>query len=89
MTKHTAGNWLFDEATNSLWMGPDDVVGIADLCPPCAEYYEAQANARLIAAAPGLLHACKVALEALKRDEWQEDSQTIDMLADTIARAEG
>lgn len=50
-------------------------------------YTVSSANARLIAAAPDLLHACKVALPLI--EEWlQGTPETADLLRAAIAKAE-
>jgi len=61
MTKHTPGPWAVNDGQEVV---ADDGAGTRLLCRCHAGHYEERsANARLIAAAPDLLAALKVALE--------------------------
>ena len=68
-SKHTPGPWVEDGQTGSVWQGPGPVdrknglrIAVVDISTDRAE--EDRANARLIAAAPELLAACKVLVDA-------------------------
>lgn len=66
--KHTPGPWTIEEDTSSkaYWIkGPNgDVCDLyARMMGRCERYENAEANAALIASAPELLEACKLALE--------------------------
>ena len=68
-TKHAPGPWIAEQCEgsgfgirNNLW-GIAHVFSSPDACP--TDPTEAYANARLIAAAPDLLAACKAAKEFL------------------------
>lgn len=50
---------------------------------------EAEANARLIAAAPDLLRAARIAHEAMKNNPEWDVPNTMDILEKAIAKAEG
>ena len=89
--KHTPGPWS-NEYDGSLVMAGQVVCGCDHLSPDRADYEEAKANARLIAAAPELLEVAKA---ILKRFDL-EDINTIfpgsalrDDLRKAIAKAEG
>jgi len=68
MTKHTPGKWKIESHSPSVWgnklgemiyiKGQKDQLSIASITHRIDE----EANARLIAAAPELLEACKLAL---------------------------
>ena len=67
MSKHTPGPWATDpECNNEIVLGKDGII-VADCCIVDAEGIRTQeqvnANARLIAAAPDLLTACKAVVE--------------------------
>lgn len=64
-TKHTQGEWTLDAFTNE-----DGIMIGVNGEPPIALVYKgkkAQANAKLIAAAPDLLEACAWAIKQFKR----------------------
>ena len=76
-TKHTPGPWeaSADCMEISPSSGPKSHVELARIVGPGegSSYYsydEATANARLIAAAPELLAACKAAVNALRSCQW-------------------
>lgn len=93
MSDHAQGTWEIDEddlkvhATN-----PDGTCRC-----PVAEVWgltekEAEANARLIAAAPDLLDACKAALEHMEKTwfTWSLPSEKLrDRLAEAVVKATG
>lgn len=59
-------------------------------CGVANDYYAGEenvANARLIAAAPDLLAACKLAMDVL--EQWRTDHETHIVLARAIAKATG
>lgn len=91
MTEHTKGPWRID-----CWHGQHDECGALivgangeRICDTAGEFYlrpsECIANARLIAAAPDLLHACKHALNAFEKN-WCIDWNVLEK---AIAKAEG
>lgn len=99
MRKHTPGPWemlLSDNATPFILHGKDaHLYDIDDLdrlvCVMPAEImkdFNSFANARLIAAAPDLLEACKKLITG-----WQSDTDTLQVAIDAaraaIAKAEG
>jgi len=70
MSKHTPGPWVWAERHHGLYgAGPNNAV--LDWFPYEGMHLiaNAEANARLIAAAPDLLKACQQALYALKGRE--------------------
>ena len=101
MTTHTHGPWetLADNGVTIIGYGN----GFQVICSEVsgATRAEAQANARLIAAAPELLEACQSALESLEWHVQQDAALTdcveddivghgdIQSLKDAIAKAEG
>jgi len=68
-TKHTPGPWRLNNnigRKGELGIVADDAPCIIAIMGNAKEWpVEAQANARLIAAAPALLEACKIALQAI------------------------
>jgi hypothetical protein len=95
-TKHTAGPWKrgFQDATQ-VFAGPEQL--IADCCVSVLmKRDECLANARLIAASPGLLAACQALLDAGHPDGrylavcQQEDwARAVDAARTAIASARG
>lgn len=101
-TKHTPGPWSVDpdfdavddgDYTREVFDDPEQRL-VATVHGDTAE--EAAANARLIAAAPDLLEACKAALAIFdeRRDKYLPRGISDDEFADTvlrpaIAKAEG
>lgn len=103
--KHTPGPWKLD----GRWVtdAATGCVTVAELpvIPAYSEIdagdYQNEANARLIAAAPDLLEACKVALTVVKesverlRADWPDsysdgdEYATLQKLQSAIAHAEG
>jgi hypothetical protein len=55
-SKHTAGNWLHNK-DNSITSNSHERILIAQICSANNNEEEAEANARLIAAAPDMLNA--------------------------------
>jgi hypothetical protein len=51
--------------------------------------FKTEADARLVAAAPDLLEACKLGLDYLKRSDSYRDGETYPALLKAIAKAEG
>lgn len=97
-TKHTPGAW---EVTGSgmLGKGASEVtiraVGFRLLVAKMPKNADAEANARLIAAAPDLLAACVVALEAethISPEGWKvpylDRNARVELLRAAIAKAE-
>ena len=84
---HTPGPWFVKESvvTQQLMIRGDggNVCGV--YLTSKGERMPQQGNARLIAAAPELLEACKQALDALKH----EDTIEVDLLRAAIGKAEG
>jgi hypothetical protein len=65
MNKHTPGPWEIKSFSNGIFIKPiNNAVYVATVNE---EKKNADANAQLIAAAPKLLEACKIGLEALKQ----------------------
>ena len=82
MTEHTPGPWVVNETRGHAFFidAPDHNI--------CYVGRIAEADARLIAAAPDLLEACEKALEAaanLPSCDSQLDRQTLDDLYDQLA----
>jgi hypothetical protein len=77
MNKHTPAPWGIEIAADGLnkWVGCSrySVATIAQL-PNQVNIGEADANARLIAAAPELLEALKASVELVEREVTQADS---------------
>jgi hypothetical protein len=64
--QHTPGPWFVDPTGDiGFWFVGDRDGGIADCDPGDRDIYECEANARLIAAAPDLLEALRVTVDAL------------------------
>ena len=94
--KHTPGPWTLepscirggDRSRSLVICGPGRVSGRSP-----AEHGEDEANARLIAAAPELLQACREALADLEGylAEWETDPalETVQELRAVIAKATG
>lgn len=94
MAKHTPGPWIYDEPSN--WLGLSARV--------CTEKYEpiaqvqlsgwpkhiGRANARLCAAAPDLLAACK-AIRDSRDDVWggSPSNAAVEACLAAVAKAEG
>lgn len=92
MSKHTKGPWHVNSRDDTV--RSKDSIRIADIdvingewgdnCP------ESQANARLIAAAPELLQACKAALVTMADDDlYERCRETFKTVESAIAKAEG
>mgnify|MGYP000961965387 CR=1 FL=1 len=90
MSKHTPAPWSIDECTGHII--PSSGVG-GGICDPWGDSIEQmEANARLIAAAPELLEACKniVAACELTDDAYYDAIDTaINIARAAIAKAEG
>jgi hypothetical protein len=91
--EHTRGNWRFEEATGEI-IADGMVLGAvygSDEHSYAENAAECRANARLIAAAPTLLAACEVALEALERRTLTSmaDEHIKWQLADAIRKTRG
>ena len=66
MSKHTPGPWNF-RRNDYYWEFGNEEVQLGDVCASqCTDPGKEEANARLIAAAPDLLEACRVASALLK-----------------------
>ena len=101
MSKHTPGPWTAVK-NSAYWEidGPDDFGGVADTCASSAGEPDfgrsmalGEANARLIAAAPDLLSACRGLLDAI-HDSMTHESQNhhreqIDAAFAAVEKAEG
>lgn len=88
-SKHTPGPWAHD--SGSTLVITEEYI-IADCTAAALPESEQEANARLMAAAPELLEACKDALEFidfLMHDSLVSDGETRNMLRAAIAKAEG
>lgn len=101
MSKHSAGTWYYDETDGHVRSADalGDKPGHGRICDPHVDgmsVEEREANARLIAAAPALLEACRAvvadydAADEVKYDEnkWA-DFKGVDPLRAVIAAIEG
>jgi hypothetical protein len=95
---HTKGPWVYDESENTVYSQDQEVTVVhmvqGSMCSPDAlgNYDEGTANARLIAAAPDLLAACKAIVKVWEgpRERAALDfSKTMLDARAAIARAEG
>jgi hypothetical protein len=68
MSEHTPGPWIVDYDGN-ICAGPDKHL-LAYVVPDPTWGIDAEANARLIAAAPDLLAACEIAMILLDRVDY-------------------
>ena len=97
-SNHTPGPWKWlkgrDDCIDSLWGGQNESQNVLTINEECrsesdrflfVDIYDA--DARLIAAAPDLLAACKYAIDDCKCDQWA-DSTLGRMLKGAIAKAE-
>jgi hypothetical protein len=85
-TTHTPGPWHVDSDIWTIEDGAHNPAAIASL----AVRPERKANARLIAAAPTLLEACKIALVAYQlAGKDTPNNSTANALRGAIAKAEG
>jgi hypothetical protein len=83
MSKHTAGKWKQGRSPEQVFAGGSIVADCMWIDRPTNE---CKANARLIAAAPELLEACKNAVLVLDEDV---TPHTLKQLHDAISKAEG
>lgn len=93
MSKHTPGPWTYRMHKLGGFVDGTDVGGRSkriarvSICKERMFVGEAEANTRIIAAAPDLLAACKAAREKLKMDgHWPGVYEALDA---AIAKAEG
>lgn len=90
-TKHTPGPWcLSDESPMIIQDECKVIVGSASTYPNSGYFpgqKEAEANARLIAAAPELLEACEGLLGLAERDGWLHVA--VNAARAAIAKAKG
>jgi hypothetical protein len=100
--KHTPGPWEYRVAANYVGFSiapVNTVVTLAAVERPrgnpetlnvtCFNFPgDTEANARLIAAAPDLLEACKAALNDMECDDFASETLT-KMIRDAIAKAKG
>jgi hypothetical protein len=75
--RHTPGPWTYPGGTGNLIGGPDRL-RVADLGGLERSPDERQANARLIAAAPDLLAACRGIIRAADSPENMKDRDLVD-----------
>jgi len=99
--KHTEGPWSVDEPSECSWYIWSTVGKELFICQMPTEFGQSKAsikrhqqnevNARLIAAAPELLEACEMVIDAAIGDKGQEIGQYIDWpaLRQAIAKATG
>ncbi len=86
--KYTPGPWKSEE--NRVFQVEHSTFRVAICTSNIAEYSEEVANAKLIAAAPDLLEACKITLEIKKlMDESGGATFEVEGLEQAIAKAEG
>lgn len=89
--EHTKGPWHY---TNRLVFEPNGICIAEAFSRGCAETPHPEANARLIAAAPDLLEACKKAFSVFACDATRRVTPDMSyspacrMLQDAIAKAE-
>ena len=87
---HTPGPWTFGHWGNDFWVGtePSGLTGkVARVIWGMGEdVEEGRENARLIAAAPELLAACRYIVDA---GETADEMKAVEMALDAIAKAEG
>ena len=88
MTKHTMGPWRANDTTVFQDNPLDSVVVIASCGGPALKHEEHQADARLIAAAPDLLEAAKLADDYFKQIGY-EPTNKLKIITDAIRKAEG
>jgi hypothetical protein len=88
MSTHTPGPWKAEYRETSLAVYQRTRSGAKTGHPICVVSRKDKANADLIAAAPDLLNACKVALPLLERFVQGAESAH-DLLRAAIAKAEG
>lgn len=93
-TMHTPGPWRYGNSSKNLdqfFVGNNDYTKSIALID--SFHVEHEANAKLIAAAPELLEACKLAIDELKESATALDGQShetmIKILEAAIAKAEG
>jgi len=93
MSQHTPGPWWAgtDEDAHMVYGSEADGTAVADCMRDDGDDYVERANARLIAAAPDLLAACKVALDRIGSDIESPHLRTADgdQLRAAVAKAEG
>ena len=95
MSEHTPGPWVVcpiqkEDLLHSrkVGTGPEGWLGVAQAHGDTQE--EADANARLIAAAPDLLEACRIALVYLESDaDDQQEREDWAQIRVAIHKAEG
>lgn len=69
MSKHTPGPWHYDERWKFVKTSDNEMLLVTGVAIPVGNHTrakEAEANSRLIAAAPALLLACETALEHIE-----------------------
>ena len=90
-TQHTPGPWNFDEHNGKLWITDDTGIGTIALLIPEPDkgiWDEDKANARLIAAAPELLEALKIAMHYMEGDSDDEQEEAdYSTIKEAIAKA--
>ena len=90
MSQHTAGPWAYDE--NLMAEGTFDIYGLredGEYDPKIGEVYSCGADARLIAAAPELLEALRIADRALDVAGYQDVQPVRAAILAAIARVGG
>ena len=92
--KHTPGKWeVGDQGDDLTIYPPDSHAGFIAKVSSRKSTEEAGANARLIAAAPDLLAACKAAMGPARMDEWEHAGSVrhnaLQELSTAIAKASG
>ncbi len=96
LSAHTPGPWKIDTLGSHIWILSETGDYLAEVITSDEEGRcrpeDAEANARLMAAAPELLAAAEEALlilKQLKTDEWAfDDSPIEEQLQDAIAKAQ-
>jgi hypothetical protein len=84
---HTPGPWEVEEGLNdAVIYAPND----GTVCIVTGDLNDAPANADLIAAAPDMYGACKMAYKLLwEKGHTIETGEVLNSLGDAIAKAEG
>lgn len=89
-TKHTPGPWTIEIPSNGCDRYIIHGKSFEEICATCLDTeHEMQANARLIAAAPELLEACRLALGAFEANRIDMQQNAERKLNAAIAKAEG
>lgn len=96
MSKHTPGPWKLDATTLEITTSDEVEARIAMIDGDNCDWSQAEADARLIAAAPEMLEALKTAKETIRAwhgpnawDIYDRVSPEMRLINEAIAKAEG